>query len=495
MSLLRFFLGAFFILCVTQACQPDHKRSALSGQGKNEQVEGSIQSIAYQWAEIALQATAKDTERFKPRPTVTSRYLGLLFVAMFDAWSRYDENALPVYLSGVERPPLSDQHDRNKEIAVSFAAYRALSEYFYSDSLMFREFMVSMGFDPFNTSLDPTTPEGIGNLAANAVIEARRFDGSNQYAEKEGSDGKAYFDYTGYSPVNTVDSLDDVHRWQPKYFVPANAERFAPGCLTPHWGNVKPVALRSSDQFRSPPPPLVGSKQLEEEVKEVVNLQANLTNEQKALVEFMRDGPLSVQQAGHWLKFAMNVSVRDHHSIDEDVKMFMLTEVTAMDAFIACWDTKMHYDYARPYALVHHYFKDKQINGWAGPEKGWTTFPGQEWRPYSPDDFLCPPFPAYVSGHSTVSGGCAEVLKLFKGDDYFGEEVKWVPGYLTEPNHIGDTVVIKLTTFTETANMAGFSRVLGGYHIQADNVEGLALGRKVGNEVWNWYLQKVSGEW
>ena len=43
-------------------------------------------------------------------------------------------------------------------------------------------------------------------------------------------------------------------------------------------------------------------------------------------------------------------------------------------------------------------------------------------------------------------------------------------------------------------DMAGFSRVLGGYHIQADNVEGLALGRKVGNEVWEWYLQKVSGE-
>ena len=494
MALLRFFLGAFFILCFAQACKPDLKRSAFSSQGKNEQAAGSIQSIAYQWAEIALKATARDTERFKPRPTVTSRYLGLLFVAMFDAWSRYDSSALPVYLSGVERRPLVEQDLRNKELAVSYAAFRTLSEYYISDTIMFREFMVSLGFDPTSITLDPSTPEGIGNLAAKAVIDARRFDGSNQYADKEGSEGKAYFDYTGYAPVNTADALADVNRWQPKYFVTGNVERFAPGCLTPHWGNVQPVALQSSDQFRSPPPPLVGSKQLEEEVKEVVDLQSKLSNEQKALVEFMRDGPSSVQQAGHWLKFAMNISVRDHHTIDEDVKMFMLTEVTAMDAFIACWDTKMHYDFARPTALVHHYFKDKQISGWAGPEKGWTKFQGQEWRPYSPDDFLCPPFPAYVSGHSTVSGGCAEVLKLFKGDDFFGEEIKWVPGHLTEPNNIGDTVIIKLPTFTETANMAGFSRVLGGYHIQADNVEGLALGRKVGNEVWRWYLQKVKNE-
>jgi hypothetical protein len=83
------------------------------------------------------------------------------------------------------------------------------------------------------------------------------------------------------------------------------------------------------------------------------------------------------------------------------------------------------------------------------------------------------------------------VLKLFTGDDYFGEEVEWVPGHLTEPDRVGDTVIIKLPTFTETANRAGLSRVLGGYHIQSDNLEGLALGRKVGNEVWRWYQEHV----
>jgi hypothetical protein len=29
--------------------------------------------------------------------------------------------------------------------------------------------------------------------------------------------------------------------------------------------------------------------------------------------------------------------------------------------------------------------------------------------------------------------------------------------------------------------MAGISRVLGGYHIQADNIEGLTMGKKVAN--------------
>ena len=92
-----------------------------------------------------------------------------------------------------------------------------------------------------------------------------------------------------------------------------------------------------------------------------------------------------------------------------------------------------------------------------------------------------------------MSGACGEVLRLFKGSDNFGEEVKLVPGAMTEPGKLGDTVTLKLTTFTETANMAGRSRVLGGYHIQADNIEGLKLGRNVAQQVWKKYM-KHTGE-
>jgi hypothetical protein len=154
----------------------------------------------------------------------------------------------------------------------------------------------------------------------------------------------------------------------------------------------------------------------------------------------------------------------------------------------------MYYDFARPYALVHDYYQDQLIKAWGGPEKGMIQVKGKEWRPYSPDTFLCPPFPSYVSGHSTVSGACAEVLKLFTGSDVFGEEVKLVPGLLTEPENIGDTVTLRFPTFTATADIAGKSRVLGGYHIQSDNTEGLALGRKVAEVVWEKYRRHVEGD-
>lgn len=451
-------------------------------------------NIAYKWGEMALTATALDTERFQPRPTVTSRYLGLIFIAVFDAWSRYDEKAIPVYLSDVERRPNSEHSLRNKEIAISYAAYRAMNEYYYSDKGLFTEFMEELGLDPNDQSLDPKTAVGIGNLAAKAVIEARKGDGSNQYGEEKGSNGEPYFNYVGYEPVNSADKNVDINRWQPKYFSDGKGGEFAPGCLTPFWDKVAPITLKSADQFRPGPPPMIGSEQLEKEVTEVIEMQANLTDEQKALVEFMRDGPQSVQQAGHWLKFAQDVSRRDDHTLDQDVKMYFFNQVVAMDAFIASWDSKMFYDFARPYALVHEYYEDQIIKAWGGEGKGWENIKGQQWRPYSPETFLCPPFPSYTSGHSTVSGGCAEALKLWTGSDEFGEEVQLVAGALTEPDNLGDTVILKFPTFTETADMAGISRVLGGYHIQADNVAGLELGRNVAHEAWKFYQVHMGEE-
>jgi hypothetical protein len=469
------------LLIFLAACQSTENQSEPKG----------TDNIAYKWGAMALEATALDTERFSPRPTITSRYLGLIFTAVFDAWSRYDANAIPVYLEGVDRRPEKEHILSNKETAISYAAYRTMCEYYYADSALFADFMLKLGYDPNDRSLDPETPAGIGNLAAKAVIEARKGDGSNQYGEEEGSNGEKYFDYTGYKPVNPVDTMNDINRWQPKYFSDGKGGKFAPGCLTPFWDKVKPLALQSADQFRPGPPPMVGSEQLEKEVQEVIEMQANLTDEQKALVEFMRDGPKSVQQAGHWLIFAQDVSRRDNHRLDEDVKMYFLNQVTAMDAFIASWDSKMYYDYARPYALVHDYYQDQVIKAWGGPDSGMVEMQGQYWRPYSPETFLCPPFPSYTSGHSTVSGACSEALRLFTGSDTFGTEVKLVPGALTEPNNLGDTVTLVFPTFTETADMAGISRVLGGYHIQADNVAGLQLGRDVAQEVWEFYKEHL----
>ena len=62
---------------------------------------------------------------------------------------------------------------------------------------------------------------------------------------------------------------------------------------------------------------------------------------------------------------------------------------------------------------------------------------------------------------------------------------------MTEPNNIGELVILKFPTFTKTAEMAGISRVMGGYHIRDDNIAGLKLGRDVAHQVWKMYQMHI----
>jgi hypothetical protein len=482
-------LLASMVLLVGGCSAPNGARQ--DGGGEGEGAELGVSNLAYRWATIALAAMARDTDRNRPRPPIGARMLALPMIAQYDAWSRLDSLAEPVYLRCPRLPEPMRTHAARKA-AISHAMARTLQVVFPQDSVLFADSLRAMGYDPADRSTDPLRPAGVGNLAAQTVIAARRHDGSNMF----GDDPRAphpYGDHTHYQPRNSLDHINDIDRWQPKTFTREDGSTWAPGALAPHWGLVRPFALDSGSQFRSAPPPRMGDPVLEKEVREVVALQAGLTNEQKALVEFMRDGPHSVQQAGHWLIFARHVSVRDQHDLDQDVKMYFLLTTTAMDCFIACWDAKYFYDNSRPYQQVHYLMGEEDILGWGGPRKGMVRMKGRDWRPYSPDNFLCPPFPAYPSGHSTVSAGCAEALRLFTGSDVFGAHVTLLPGWLTEPGITQDSVTLHFPTFSNTAEQAGLSRVLGGYHIMTDNVEGLSMGRKVAAVVFAKYQNLVGG--
>jgi hypothetical protein len=248
---------------------------------------------------------------------------------------------------------------------------------------------------------------------------------------------------------------------------------------------VKPFVLESADQFRPEPPPLTTTDdpELRRQTALVLKYNNSLTDEEKAAVEFMRDGPRSTGQSGHWLRFAQDVSRRDKNDLDTDVKLYFVNANVAHDAFISCWETKRYYDSSRPWTLVRHYYKGQKVKGWAGPEGGVKEMPAEEWHPYSPYAFITPPFPGYTSGHATVSGACAKMLELFTGNDEYGFLERRRHCELTEVTP-GHEVDLKLTTFSATAEMAALSRALGGYHIPVDNDVGLRVGREIA--VWSW---------
>ncbi len=445
-------------------------------------------SLATKWLDIALEVTANDVDRVGAKPTVQSRTLGIAVTAMYDAWAAYDSKAVGTRFGGKLRRPVSERTLKNKETAISYAMLHVLQDLYPEDKQYILDEFKKMGYNPNNATKDKTKAEGIGNVVAESIINYRHNDGANQLGNEPGSDGHPYSDYTYYKAVNTYKHVIDPDRWHPLPFVKPNGDTFLVNFLTPHWYRVKPFGLKSASQFRAPDYPKVGSEQLKKEVDEVIDFNANLTAERKATIEFMRDGPRSTGQSGHWLRFAQMVSMRDKNDIDRDVKLYFAVGNTAMDAFIACWETKRFYDSARPWSLVRYYYKGQQIQGWGGPDKGTVTIPADRWHPYSPANFVSPPFPAYTSGHSTVSGACGKMLELFTGSDRFGETEIRRPGIITETP--GDPVSLPLPTFTATADMAGISRVMGGYHIQTDNIEGLKMGRNIAQYLWKDVIQK-----
>lgn len=450
-------------------------------------------TAAYRWLETVLEAGARSVDRVGARPTILSRDMAVALTAMYDAWAAYDARAVGTRLGGTLRRPPAERTRANKEKAIAYATYRALEELYPEDAAWLAAQLRRFGFDPGDRSTDVATPQGVGNVAAAALLAYRRSDGANQQGDLAGPSGKPYADYTGYRPVNPPDRIIDPDRWQQIPFSDGKGGTIYPGFLTPHWGQVKPFALERSDQFRPPPFPKVGSPELKADVEQVLAFNAHLTAEQKAIVEFMRDGPRSTGQSGHWLRFAEDVSRRDRLDLDGEVKLFFSVANVVMDAFIACWEAKRFYDSARPWALVRHLKKGQQVTGYAGPCKGTATLDASEWHPYSPSTFVTPPFPGYPSGHSTASAAASTILTLFTGSDVFGAIARREAGELTESACATTPVSLELPTFTATAELAGISRVMGGYHIQADNVAGLELGRKIAAYAWPKYRAYFEG--
>ncbi|MCA8942361.1 MAG: vanadium-dependent haloperoxidase [Planctomycetes bacterium] len=443
------------------------------------------QNYAYRWLEITLEACARDVERIGAQPTVLSRQMFVWANAMFDAWAAYDSVAVGTRLGAKLRRPAAEHTAANKREAISYASFLALCDQLPHHVDYLRSAMHDCGYDPDLVTRDPARPAGIGRIAAEAVLAYRHHDGANQLGDELGSDGSPYSDYTYYRPVNPPDRILDPDRWQPIPFRLADGTTITPGFLTPQWYRVKPFVIESSAQFRPGPPPTTQTNDalLREQTDAVLHYNQTLEPEQKAIVEFMRDGPRSTGQSGHWLRFAQDVSRRDRHGLDDDVKLFFTVAGTAFDAFIACWETKRFYDSSRPWTLVRYYYRGQRILGWAGPKGGVVELPAEEWYPYSPYSFVTPPFPGYTSGHATVSGACAKILELFTGSDEFGVTEVRNCCSLTEVD-VGVEVALDLPTFSGTAEIAALSRAMGGYHIPIDNEVGLACGRKLA--AWSW---------
>jgi len=499
-------------------------------------------SVVVKWNEVMLAAARSGP----PRPTVIARSLHIVQTAVYDAWAAYDPTANGVYWTGDLRRPATEHTDGNKQKAVSFAAYRALRDQFptyEANTGAFTNLLTELGYDPADlNSTDTTTPEGVGAVAAQGVLDFRQQDGSNESHNYAPITSDLYPE--PYVPVNSADPTSDAapgganfdpNRWQPlrvpngklvdnhgsAIFDNADPTTYTDqSFLGPHWGAVIPFGLGDIQEIRDeffPPPPQAESNEAytdatgatmtsdeayNMQVDEILEISANLTDEQKAIAEYWADGPRSETPPGHWHALAHGISYRDQHTIDDDVKMFFALGGAVLDASIAVWDCKRVYDYVRPISAIRHKYFGQPIQAWGGPNQGTQTMNGEDWRPYQSLTFLTPPFSEYTSGHSAFSAASAKVLSLFTESEEFydpvdptilpfedfnrdgvpdvlGQHIVGIGGNSFEDSP-SEVVVLQWETFKEAADEAGLSRRYGGIHFQDADLRSRAAGDEIG---------------
>ena len=130
------------------------------------------------------------------------------------------------------------------------------------------------------------------------------------------------------------------------------------------------------------------------------------------------------------------------------------------------WDAKFAYDFWRPVTAIRNADADGNPDTTADPS----------WSPL----LVTPPFPDYVSGHSTFSGAAATVLAQFFESDqvHFTVGSDGVPG-----------VMRSFSSFIAAAREAAASRVYGGIHFRSASDDGLAAGIAIGEWTMTHFLQ------
>ncbi|WP_424100944.1 vanadium-dependent haloperoxidase [Moorena producens] len=503
-------------------------------------IDLTLDNSANLWVNQALRAVENNPQL---GPTGASRAYGILGTAMYDAWSAYEGTPISTTLGDTLQRPDIENTLENKSLAISYAAHSVLSDLFPSEVASFDSLLTDLRSLAGNSASIPTATN-VGKTVANSLLQFRRQDGSNQLGnDPRGTLGVPYSDTTGYKPVNSSNNVVDITRWTPERVPIGSPDARLQRFLTPQWGKVTPFALKSGSEFRpTAPEPFLrveGTLNREkrtvtlkdgtevslfkqdgevntdvvnpgfiEQAERIVEVSANLTDEQKLVAEFWEDPSGTPFPPGTWLGFGSFVSERDNQTLDQDIQLYFGLGNAVLDAGIATWEAKVFYDYTRPVRAIRELGElgligefDQELGGfviesYGGPGVGTIKLLASDFITYqTPGADPSPPFAEFTSGHSAFSAAAAQIFKLFTGSDYFGNSVTFAPGSsLFEPGLTPtDKVTLFWETFSDAADEAGRSRIYGSIHFDDGDIFGRQLGRDVGSKVYDRTLFFING--
>jgi membrane-associated phospholipid phosphatase len=415
----------------------------------------TLPDAALFWNSVLLDALLTDSLKLPTKMeqggvTRASRAAAIVHAAIHDAVNGVERNYLPYLVQ--DRAPAG----ASAAVAAATAAHTALSGLYPSQRPAFdaelAKFLRLLPGDPLGAQF--------GTAVGHALLLARQNDGRQlpdpPYLQKQ-----------------------TLGEWKSD---PIEGKQIP---LTPGWGGVRPFTLSAGYQFRSVPYPRLNSDDYAVALNEVRNRgradPPTFPPPEEAVIgnfwsyDDLLGTPVRLynQHLGQILdQHSFAAPPRDLHV---HARLLALVNLAMADAGIACWETKYAYNFWRPIEGIRRASKDS--NPKTDPDKDWRP----RGRPRGPVPNTTPPFPAYVSGHSSFGTTTFWMLRRFFDRDSIAftlasEEVPDPRSYASLQQAIEEN---------------GQSRIYLGVHWQFDNTRGQTLGQQVADYIWDNFLRPI----
>jgi hypothetical protein len=290
----------------------------------------------------------------------------------------------------------------------------------------------------------------VGHAAAKAMLDSRVGDGRFGPSQWDGSTG--------------------LGKWQP-LINPANGQPILDP--TPWVGGVKPLLIQSSDQFRSVPPPALGSAQWATEFNEVKALgraTGSTRDDSPAQMQTYKAKWWQSAPGLSWNEVARQLIARNDLDAADAARLLALQNMSGADAAINCWNDKYHFDFWRPWNAITTTLDDG--NTGTTTDSTWTAL-------------ITAPYPEWTSGHNCLDAAQVTVLRLFFGD---------VPGSFQITSTFvnpGGPAVRTFDTFSQPLAELIEARIWAGLHFRSSDVAAQLLGGNVARYGIANYFQSV----
>lgn len=442
-------------------------------------------------------------------PTFTTRNLFLVSSILYNARTYFDSNFIPFdnYTKST--------HLIGKENAIFVYTYHAeialplLNNAYFSNSQSLVNFLTN------NNLFKNSKYIQFKQLPVYKNVRSMIVSNINAYLSYRSNDNSSVANIqlsneelpNGQERIKPNEEINFGNYNEPLKWTPINTNVY----LTPRWGNVDGFLSESKlDSYTSFVERFLDGIDFQNEVHKVYQTSLTLTDKEKCIAEFWAGAKNTVTPPGFWNIFLIAYFEKYGITVSDDLEArnFLILNSALLQTSIFVWRTKFNNFQARPIQTIRYYYPNDTITYYGGSEVSSSL-----WKPYQPSTFITPPFPDFISGHSTFSAVGSRVLSKLIGNNLLnlnlsidGTFMKNISPLFSNQNNSEDRVYLhcinifpkcseidenvpnKLITLTynswdDMALEAGVSRIYGGIHYDSSNYAGYLVGNKISEDI------------